>query len=133
MFQFAGDTDQDTDGLISASCCRNPKVVVAEAIGLEWNLLGAGDAQPALDRLGRESGLTDLRMPMMIRTENGFTPPRGTSYAEFSKLYKPPILVYSCPCCDNGEAIEIANYSVPDFIDHGGQVLVIGDLMLSSD
>jgi hypothetical protein len=72
-------------------------------------------------------------MPMMIRTENGFTPPRGTSYAEFSKLYRPPILVYSCPCCDNGEATEIANYSVSDFIDLGGQVMVIGDLMLSSN
>lgn len=131
-FQFSGDSDRDTDGLISAAACGGMKVVVAEATSSEWRSIGAGDSREALDRLRRESGLDDLQMPMMIRVEGGVTPPAGTSFAEFRKQYQPPIIVYRCPCCAVGEATETASHTLPDFADLGGQLAVIGDLVLHS-
>lgn len=131
-FEFAGDSDIETDGLVSAGICDGLTVVASEATSSEWQELGSGNSRGVLDRLKRQSKLANLQIPLMVRVEGGFTPPAGISFADFRNQYRPPIVVYACTCCAGGEATEFARHSVPDFIALGGDVVVIGDLVLQS-
>ena len=91
----------------------------------------AGDVSDLQHRIGAELGRHDLKMATVLRIESGNDMPAGTSFAEFRKAYRPPVLVYSCPCCGEGEATETEEFTVDGFAEIGGRILSVGELEIA--
>lgn len=128
-FRFTGDTDSDTDGLYSATSCTANELVIAEATPSEWNEIGRGDGASAERNLAQQLGRTDLKIVHLLRVEDTNSA-KGLSFAEFQKVYKPPVLIYTCPCCANGESRELEELTVARFKKSGGKIELIGPLRL---
>jgi hypothetical protein len=129
---FEGEADTDTIGLCSAGKCNGLEVAIAEATPTEWSSLAAGSVSHLQDRIGAELGRDDLRVATVLRVEQGNEIPAGTSFAAFREAYRPPLLVYSCPCCGEGEAKEIEEFTVDAFIALGGGILSVGALEIET-
>jgi hypothetical protein len=130
---YEGEADTDTIGLCSAGKCNSLEVAIAEATSVEWNQLASGDVKDLQRRIGTELGRDDLKIATLLRIEPGKNAPAGTSFAEFRKAYRPPVLVYSCPCCGEGEATETKEFTVDRFAEIGGRILPVGELEIATE
>lgn len=129
-FLFSGDEDIDTAGLCSASGCNQNEVVIVEAEPDEWNDFEGAGASAIEERLSQQFGRANLRVLRLLRVERETAPVAGLSFRDFKKGYKPPVLVYSCACCAEGESRAIEELTAGDFQRSGGQILVTGRLIL---
>lgn len=127
-FLFSGEEDSDTAGLCSASSCGKDELVIVEAEPSEWNDLNHTDAAVG-NRIAEQLQRNDLKVVRLLRVErdSGAT---GLSFSDFRKSYKPPILIYSCACCANGESRAIDEVTVGDFQRAGGRIITTGRLVL---
>lgn len=130
LFAFDSETDNDTVGLCSAALCNSLDVVIAETTLDEWTKMESGELLHLPSRLSSISGLKNLHVLHVKRIEQSPGPAAGMSFSEFRKLYKPPVVIYSCPCCDGGDAIESQEFSVSKFEEIGGRVVALGDLVV---
>jgi hypothetical protein len=132
LVTFDGEADVDTIGLCSAGSCERLDVAIVEAALTEWNDLADSKPEGLQVRISQELGRNDLHVVSVKRVESGSEAPSGTSFAEFRKAYRAPILVYSCPCCGTGEATETEELTVDAFAAAGGEILGIGGLSLQN-
>lgn len=129
-FVFSGEKDTDTDGLCSASSCEKNEVVIAELQPNEWDDFDNTGALNFQHRLSLLLDRHDLRVIRLVRVEQEQKPSAGLSFRDFAKSYKPPVLVFSCACCTNGESKSYEEQTLDDFRLSGGNVLAIGHLAL---
>jgi hypothetical protein len=73
----------------------------------------------------------ELHVLHVERIEQGPKPPAGVPFSEYRKLYKRPVVIYKCPCCAGGEAIETQEVLVPTFEEMGGRIVALGDLVVA--
>ena len=128
---FEGESDVDTIGLCSAGSCRGLDVVIVEANPAEWNELAAKNTSTLQSRIAEELRRDDLYIVNILRIEDTNETLAATSFAEFRKAYRPPSIIYSCPCCSNGEAVETDELTVAAFKKMGGEVFAIGGISLA--
>lgn len=129
-FLFTGEEDGDTAGLCSASSCDQNEVVIAEAEPAEWNDFVLTGAMAIEKRLAQQLVRGDLKVLCLLRIEREESAAAGLSFRDFKKAYKPPVLVFSCACCADGESRAIEEIAVDDFQNSGGRILVTGRLVL---
>jgi len=130
IFSFEDEADTDSIGLCSAGSCASPEVVIAEATNAEWNEIVETKSTALPNRIIDALGRDDFRIAQVIRVEKMAAAPQGTSFAEYRKLYRRPIVVYSCPCCFVGEATLSEELTLQQFYVIGGKVLMVGNLEL---
>jgi hypothetical protein len=131
LFAFDSETDVDSVGLCSAAQCNDLRVVVAETTLDEWKMMESGEVVNLQSRIVGASGVEDLHILLMRRIERGPEPAVGVPFSEFRKAYKPPVVIYSCPCCNSGDAVVTQEYSVPEFEELGGRVVTVGSLVVN--
>ena len=103
-FQFTGERETETSGLFSASSGKADEVLVFEARPEEWKDFDRAGATLAEKRIAQDLGRDDLRVIRLLRIESALTMGQGMSFADFKKSYRPPVMVYSCACCEAGES-----------------------------
>lgn len=130
VFDFESETDTDTVGLCSAARCDSADLVLAETTLDEWRGIQSGDISGLLSRLRDLSGMKDLCVLGIRRIEQSDHPPAGIPFSEFRKLYKPPVLIYACLCCLDGDALETQEMLISEFEKMGGRIVALGNLVL---
>lgn len=125
-FSFSGEEDSDTAGLYSASSCNQDEVVLAEADPSEWKDLAHGEITSIEKKLAQNLARDDLKVVRLLRIEHQSSAAAGSSFADFRKAYKPPVLVYSCICCSGGEARALQEMTMETFRRSGGRILLTG-------
>lgn len=128
-FLFSGEADSDTAGLCSASSCGKDELVIAEAEPREWSDVAHTDSAVG-NRISEQLQRNDLKVVRLLRVERELGA-NGLSFSDFRRAYKPPVLIYSCVCCVNGESRAIEEITVEDFQRGGGQIITTGRLALS--
>lgn len=103
-FQFSGERETTSGGLFSASSGRTDEVFVLEATPEEWKDFDRAGAALAEQRIARETSRDDLRVIRLLRIESALSAGREMSLAQFKAAYRPPVMLYSCACCEAGEA-----------------------------
>ncbi len=103
-FQFAGERETETGGLFSASSGKANEVLVFEAKPEEWKDFDRSGATLAEKRIAEEQGRDDLRVIRLLRIESALSAGKEMSLAQFKAAYRPPVMVYSCACCESGES-----------------------------
>jgi hypothetical protein len=102
-FQFSGERETEGGGLFSASSGKADEVLVFEAQPEEWKDFDRAGATLAEKRIAQELARDDLRVIRLLRIESALTTGQGMSFADFKKSYRPPVMAYSCACCEAGE------------------------------
>ena len=129
-FLFSGEVDAGTMGLCSASSCDQNQVVLVEAEPSEWSDFEGIAVSSIESRLASELARDDLRVPRLLKVERDESSPVGVSFRDFRKAYRPPVSVYSCACCRDGESRAVSEMSVDEFGKSGGRVLATGRLVM---
>lgn len=129
-FLFAGEGDTDTDGLCSASSCEQNELVLGELELDEWNDFENNGALHFEKRLSEQLGRHDLKTVRLLRVEKTENSGIGMNFRDFRNAYKPPVLVFSCACCTEGESRATEEITVDDFQRLGGKISPIGRLVL---
>jgi hypothetical protein len=129
IFDFEVESDADVAGLYSAGTCGGKKLALIDLNFEEWKAVQSGDLRelplrflPLLEN--------DYRLNNILRVDQPILPQAGGSFAEFRKSYKAPSVVYSCPCCGAGEAVERSEMTPADYTKSGGQIMAIEPLAL---
>ena len=130
FFEFEVETDIGSVGLCSAAQCNSLSVVIAEITMDEWRELASGKLSYLPCRLSDAIGMKDLNILHIKRVDRSPEPAMGIPFSEYRKLYKPPVVIYSCPCCDAGEVIETQELLVSEFEEMGGSIVAMGALVL---
>jgi hypothetical protein len=130
IFNFESETDVGAIGLYSAAQCNNFNLVIAETTLDEWKKIESEKLSFFPSRLNEYLNLRNFYILHIKRIEEGPKIKPGLSFSDFRKLYKSPTVVYSCPCCNIGEAIQIQELTVPEFKEMGGKIFVLGNLIL---
>lgn len=131
LFAFDSETDVDAVGLCSATQCNDLRVAIAEVTLDEWMQMASGALTHLPSRLIHDSEIKDFRVLHIKRIERGPAPPAGLSFSEFRKLYKPPVVIYACPWCDAGDAVESQEFPVSEFEAMGGEIIAVGHLTVA--
>ena len=127
LFEFEVESDTGAVGLCSAAKCNGLNIVIAETTVDEWKEMQAG----ALSALpSRIDGFSDFHVLHIKSIEKSSNPPAGISFSEFRRLYSSPIVVYTCPCCTDGEAIKAREMTISEFEAMGGRLVVLGSLVV---
>lgn len=127
-FLFSGDEDVDTIGLCSASSCKNDNLALVEAGPNEWKDFSDSGYRSIERRLTESLDCKDFKVIRALRVDDKQKATAGLSFAEFKKIYTPPVIVYSCPCCDGGESRLVEEIAVDDFQSSGGKIILTGRL-----
>ena len=127
-FLFAGEDDAETAGLCSAGRCNISDIVIAEATPEEWNAFDEDGLVILEERLTKKLNLPGLKISRLLRVEQPNGSVAGRSFQHFLRVYKPPTLVYVCPCCEQGEARVAAKYTINEFHAGGGKLTIVGDI-----
>jgi hypothetical protein len=130
LFEFDMETDTDGIGLCSAARCNQMNIVIAETTLEEWKAMKAGELRHLPLRLAKEFQVSDFHVLHIKRIDQQTPAPTGTSFAEFKKNYRRPIVVYDCPCCEAGEGTETEELTVAEFEKSGGRIFPLGNLVL---
>lgn len=131
LFQFDGENDLETLGLVSVSTCIENEIIIVEALQDEWNSLDNFGASMLETRIAHEFNLRNARVIRLLRSEATSLPAAGTSFETFRRSYVPPVLVFSCPCCEAGESSVIEDMTLSNFEAAGGKIFLTGRLVLS--
>ncbi len=129
-FIFAGEDDLDTEYLSSASACDTNEIVLFQVSPDIWEK--GDDSRNLLIEMDLEKmlGRNDFRVVRLLRVEEKNDSAAGLSFQDFMKSYRPPVLVFSCPCCNSGESHSIGEMTIEEFESTGGRILVGEGLML---
>lgn len=125
LLVLSGDTDMATDGLGTATSCSADRVALGEMTAKEWSDHEGGPAAFA-SRLRSLLDAPDLRGVRLLRAVKRTLAVSGESFAAFRESYLPNVLIYSCPCCEVGEAQIVATMSIEEFRTKGGEILTDG-------
>ncbi|HYC67248.1 hypothetical protein [Brevundimonas sp.] len=122
-----GDSDMATNGLGTAASCSTDRVALGEMTTEEW---AAGEAGLASfeGRIQSALGLHDLKVVPFLRAEKQTAAKAGEPFPLFRSRYRPPVLIYRCPCCGVGEAEVVATMSIAEFRARGGEILIDGNV-----
>ena len=129
-FQFSDERETETGGLFSASSGKADEVFIGEATADEWKDFDRAGATLAERRLALEQGRDDLRVIRLLRIESALTTGQGMSLADFRKSYRPPVMMYSCACCEGGESRVVGECSLEEFRNAGGRLDLSSGLVL---
>jgi hypothetical protein len=132
LFELEAESDTDTVGLCSAARCNSLDLVLSETTLEEWKAAQSREVPSLLSRLSDLSGVKDLHILRIKRVEQNPKPPAGVPFSEFKKLYKPPVVIYACPCCVDGEATETREVPISEFEEMGGRIVALGNLVVES-
>lgn len=127
LFEFEVESDTGAIGLCSAARCNGLDVVIAETTADEWAAMQSGELSTLPTRLGR---FGDFSVLHIMRVERSPDPPAGISFSEYRKIYKPPVVVYACPCCVQGEAFRNRELTIAEFEKIGGKIIALGDIVV---
>jgi hypothetical protein len=127
---FSGEDDTTTSELCSLSSCNTNEVVAVEAEAGEWNDFEAAGARALEQRMRLHLNRSDLRFIRLIRREQANSGASAMSFQDFRKVFVPPALVFSCPCCADGESQKQDELSIKAFARLGGKVTLIGRLCI---
>jgi hypothetical protein len=130
-FDYEVESDADAIGLYSAGLCGGTDLILMELDFEEWKAAQSGELHHIPPRLGAEIANGYL-VTHVLRVEGPPLPPAGTSFSEFRKQYKAPTVIYSCPCCESGEANTLAEITTEEFIRSGGKLRALPPLNLVS-
>ena len=130
LFEFEAETDTDSVGFCSAARCNVLDIVIAETTLEEWRAIQSGGLSTLPPRLSGSSEMKDFCILHIKCIERGSEPAAGIPFSEFKKLYKHPVVIYACPCCTDGEAIETQEVTVPKFEEMGGRIIALGNLVV---
>lgn len=123
LFEFEMESDTGAVGLCSAGRCNSLDIVIAETTLDEWKAMQSGELSTLPLRL---SGFPDFHVLHIKRIEQSPDPQAGISFYEFRNIYKPPVIVYACPCCTDGEAVKTQEVTIPEFEKRGGHIVAVG-------
>jgi hypothetical protein len=129
-FLFSGEEDSDTAGLYSASCCGKDEVTIVEVDASVWDDSSRTGLALVEQVLNTRLSRNDLKVVSVLRIEPEGSAIAGSSFSDFRKAYKPPVLIYSCVCCGNGEGRVIEEITLEDFQGRGGRIVLTGRLKL---
>ena len=132
LFELEAESDTDTVGLCSAARCNSLDLVLSETALEEWQAAQSGEVPSLLSRLSDLSGVKDLHILRIKRVEQSPDLPAGVPFSQFKKLYKPPVVIYACPCCLDGEASETREVLLSEFEEMGGRIVALGNLVVES-
>lgn len=125
---FTGEFDTSTDLLGSATSCVHNEAVIAEMTFEEWDPYPDDIGRQRFERrLAQLLNRPDLHVLKLLRIER-HDPPPGLSPQEFRKQYVPPVAVYACPCCEQGESTKTIEITPAEFQRRGGCITVVGPL-----
>jgi hypothetical protein len=127
---FSGEDDTTTSGLCSLSACNTNEVVAAEAEADEWSDFEGAGARALEKRVGLDLNRGDLKLIRLIHIEHASGGGAGVSFQDFRRVFVPPSLVFSCPCCSDGESRKLDELSVEAFERLGGTVTLVGRLSI---
>jgi hypothetical protein len=125
---FSGEDDTATSGLCSLSTCKSNEVLAVEVEADEWRDLEGSGARALERRIGLHLNRDDLRLIRLLRTEHVDSGGAGMSFQEFRRVFVAPALVFSCPCCPDGESRKLDELSIEAFTRSGGKVMLTGRL-----
>jgi hypothetical protein len=129
VFGYEVESDADAFGLQSAGIC-NGDLVLLELSFEEWQATQSGQLREIPSRLSGDFTKQGYRFAHILRIETPPLPASGTSFADFRQAYSAPTVVYSCPCCEKGEAIAQFEVTSADYIKSGGKINVLPPLIL---
>lgn len=127
VFEFELESDLGAIGLCSAAECNGLNLVIAEVNIHEWQAMQDGKLRTLPDRIG---GFERFHVLHIKRIERSPDPPVGISFSEYRKIYKPSVVIYSCPCCAHGEALKDKELTIIQFEKLGGQITALGGLIV---
>lgn len=131
IFDFEAESDTDVVGLYSAGTCGGEKLLLVDLSLEEWHAVQDGRLRELPSRLSRFAG-QGYRMAHVLRIEQPIVPSAGGSFSDFRQLYKAPAVVYSCPCCNGGEALTRSEVTPAEYVESGGQIVAIEPLTLAA-
>ena len=114
-FQFGGDTDMATDGLLSAGDREASRLVLFHALRADMECA---------------AGYGDLRPARLAGTIGHGPSAAGLDFQTFRKLYRPPELKFHCPWCAAAQMAVSREMTPAEFVDAGGRIDCIGAIEL---
>jgi hypothetical protein len=99
-------------------------------LGFVRRPISSGELRHLPPRIAEPLGLNDFHVLHVKRIESGPKIGAGLSFLEFRKRYKRPTVIYSCPCCGDGDAVESQELLLSQFEKIGGEVVPLGNLAL---
>lgn len=131
IFDYEVESDAEAVGLYSAGTCGGDNLLLVDLTLEEWKQAKDGNLQELPSRFFSVAG-HDYRLTHVLRVEQSAVPPAGVSFAEFRQEYKTPTVVYSCPCCDKGEAVSRVEITSRDYLNSEKKIIAIEPLLLVS-
>jgi hypothetical protein len=130
LFVFESETDVDSVGMCSATKCDGLSIIVAETTLDEWKDIESGKLSKLPSRLIDNPAMNAFHILHIKRIEQSPQPPAGVPFSEFRRSYKPPAVIYSCPCCGDGDAVETQEVTLSEFEGMGGHIVALGNLVV---
>jgi hypothetical protein len=131
LFEFEVESDTGAVGLCSAAKCNSLDLVIAETTLDEWQALQSGSLSTLPSRLSTDPELQGFHVLHIKRIEKSPDPPAGIPFSEFRRLYKPPVVIYACPCCGGGAASKSQEMVISKFEQMGGRLIALGGLAVA--
>jgi hypothetical protein len=129
VFDYEVESDADAIGLYSAGIC-NGGLVLLELSFEEWRAAQSGHLQEIPSRLLKGTAKESYQFAHILRVETPPLPAAGGSFADFRQEYKAPTVVYSCPCCNVGEATTRREITPEEYVKNGGEITALPPLTL---
>lgn len=120
LLVFREDSDYATAGLASLTSIDRSEVVAVSLTDDEFN---SDDVSKCEQRVNTELIHNDLRVARFLRCVETFDAPAGISFQEYQKLHTPPKLFYSDIHDPSGEAEQVREESIDDFLNGGGKLI----------
>ncbi len=129
IFDFEVESDTDAVGLYSAGTCDGERLLLVDLSLKEWKAAQDGSLSELPSRF---YSVVDqgYRLTHVLRVVQPVLPSADSSFAEFRQQYKAPTVVYSCPCCERGEAVTRSEVTPADYVRAGGQIEALEPLTL---
>jgi len=130
-FEFLGESDESTIGLVCLTRCEQPNVLVVTE--MNKNELSIPDykigMKVLIERTAKETGYKDLVFPTIIRYEQKQND-SNKGFQEYLKTYQKPIAVYKSIFNDSQEATQVNNMTIHEFTKAGGRIELLGHLSM---
>ncbi|MCG6202956.1 hypothetical protein [Psychromonas antarctica] len=128
-FEFWGESDQDTYGLLCFIQMSSPtKLFITE---MNANELAISNDAIALEsvknRISNEIGVKDLVFPKVIRFDKKMSD-ANAGFQAYLKTYEKPVPVYESIFDKTQEAKQVEKLSIDKFKQLGGQIKLIGQI-----
>jgi hypothetical protein len=128
-FEFWGESDEDNYGLLCLLQISKPKKLFI--IEMNTNEISASDDKQdfkaVIDRISRETGVTDLIFPKILRFEDKKSDVKK-GFQNFLNTYQKSTPIYKSIFDSSEEATQIKKLSIKEFYENGGEIVLFGDL-----